>query len=105
MKTLAVRRNLDRCFLGFRVLIQGLGFYIGFQGFRVFVFSGFWVLGFVKEEKNANTTHGFEHVKGYAGSNVGKRGVCGEYVLSRNAIKRDVCMITRDYSTYIAYFA
>ena len=32
--------------------------------------------------KNASPTQGFEHVKGYAGSDAGKRGVCSERVCS-----------------------
>ena len=41
---------------------------LGFLGFR------FWKV------KNASPTQGFEHVKGYAGSDAGKRGVCREHV-------------------------
>ena len=42
MKTLAVRRDFDCCFLGFRVLIWGLGF----QAFRLLGFSVCWVFRF-----------------------------------------------------------
>ena len=34
------------------------------------------------QRKNTNPTHGFEHVKRYAGANAGKRGVCSESLTS-----------------------
>ena len=42
MKTLAVRRDFDCCFMGFGVLIWGLGFKV----FSVLGLSFFFVLGF-----------------------------------------------------------
>ena len=75
MKTLAIRSDFDFRFFGFRVLTYfNSGFrLLGLQGFRL------WKV------KNASPTQGFEYVKGYAGSDAGKRGVCSEHGLSENA--------------------
>ena len=41
----------------------------------------------MQRRKNANPTHGFEHVKRYAGSNAGKRGVCSDVTCSINGFE------------------
>ena len=51
---------------------------------------GSWVLGFEQVEKNADATHRFEHVKRYARSNEGKRGVCSEHVLTMDSYPEDL---------------
>ena len=84
MNTLAIRSDFDFRFLGFRVLIC---FNLGFRFIRLLgleAFLGFWVLGFrFWTVKNASSAQGFEHVKGYAGSDAGKRGVCSVHVLKQ----------------------
>ena len=69
MKTPAKCSDFDFSFLGFRVLSWGSVFE-GFECFRGFRFG----------EKNASSTKGFEHVKAYAGSDVGKHGACSEHM-------------------------
>jgi len=37
----------------------------------------------LENKKTLAITQGFEHVKGYAGSDAGKRGICSEHVSGR----------------------